>query len=305
MAPPLTGDGRPLVAAAAWAEYPELHDDWPLVREALHALGVAARPAVWTDDGVDWSAFDLVLVNGAWDNSRRPHEFLCWADSLAAAGVAVANSPATLRWNIDKRYLRDLEAAGVATVPTTWVEPAGASVDASALALPEGELVVKPSVSGGGHLTARYEPHEHDQARAHVAALVGSGRTAMIQPYQAAVDAEGEAGLVFLGGVFSHAIHKDPMIRRGVGPTESLVDNQVTRAATATAGQLDVARRAVAAAEALHGPTTYARVDIVERTDGEPALLELELLDPVLFFVHHPAGASRFADVLRDHLTDR
>jgi hypothetical protein len=43
----------------------------------------------------------------------------------------------------------------------------------------------------------------------------------------------------------------------------------------------------------------------VERTDGEPALLELELLDPVLFFVHHPAGASRFADVLRDHLTDR
>jgi O-ureido-D-serine cyclo-ligase len=95
------------------------------------------------------------------------------------------------------------------------------------------------------------------------------------------------------------------MIRRGVGPTESLVDNQVTRAATATAGQLDVARRAVAAAEALHGPTTYARVDIVERTDGEPALLELELLDPVLFFVHHPAGASRFADVLRDHLTDR
>jgi O-ureido-D-serine cyclo-ligase len=61
----------------------------------------------------------------------------------------------------------------------------------------------------------------------------------------------------------------------------------------------------VAAAEALLGPTTYARVDIVERTDGEPALLELELLDPVLFFVHHPAGSSRFANVLRDHLTNR
>ncbi|MGA2472555.1 MAG: hypothetical protein ABSG39_03550 [Acidimicrobiales bacterium] len=43
----------------------------------------------------------------------------------------------------------------------------------------------------------------------------------------------------------------------------------------------------------------------MERTDGEPALLELELLDPVLFFVHHPAGSSRFANVLRDHLTNR
>src|SRR5208282_771571 len=112
-----------------------------------------------------------------------------------------------------------------------------------------------------------------------------------------------EVGLVFLGGAFSHAIHKDPMIRRGVAAGESLIENQVVTAATPTAGQLAVARRAVAAAERLHGRTAYARVDVVERTDGAAALLELELLDPVLFFVTHPEGARRFATVLHDRAT--
>jgi len=305
MAPPPTGHGQLLILFASSPQYPDLHDDWPLERAALGDVGIDARTAVWSDPGVEWSSCDLVVANGVWDNIHHTAAFFAWLGRLTSDGVPVVNSPATLRWNIDKRYLRDLEGAGIPTVPTIWVEPGRDPLDPSALALPASEVVVKPSVSGGGYRTARYEPHERGEARAHVAALVGAGRTAMVQPYQPAVDAEGETGLVFLGGVFSHAFHKDPMIRRGVGPTESLVDNQVTRAATATSVQLDVARRAVAAAEALLGPTTYARVDIVERTDGQPALLELELLDPALFLVHHPAGASRFANVLRDHLTDR
>jgi hypothetical protein len=48
-------------------------------------------------------------------------------------------------------------------------------------------------------------------------------------------------------------------------------------------------------AEALLGPTTYARVDMVESLQGGPALLELELLDPVLFFPQHPDGAVTLA----------
>ena len=56
--------------------------------------------------------------------STTSDEFLAWVDGLAAAGVPVVNAPAHLRWNLDKRYLRDLEAAGVPTVPTSWVEPA-------------------------------------------------------------------------------------------------------------------------------------------------------------------------------------
>jgi len=305
MAAPRAGAGRPRVALASCARYPDQLDEGPLVLGALEERGVEARTAVWSDPGVDWSAFDLVVANGTWDNIHRVPEFLGWVDGLAAADVTVVNSPAILHWNLDKRYLCDLEAAGVPTVPTSWVEPDGAGdgFDPSAPVLPPDEIVVKPSVSGGGYRTARYQTHEHGAARAHIAELVASGRTAMVQSYQPAVDTEGEVGLVFLGGAFSHAIHKDPMIRRGVGASDSLIANQVVTGATPTGGQLAVARRAVAAAERLLGPTTYARVDVVRGADGAPAVLELELLDPVLFFVTRPERAARFAAVLRERVT--
>jgi glutathione synthase/RimK-type ligase-like ATP-grasp enzyme len=298
---------RPRLAAASCAQFPDLFDDWPLLRSALARVGVDATTVVWNDPGVDWSAFDLVLASGAWDNIHHVDAFLAWVDGVAASGVAVRNSPTTLRWNIDKHYLRDLERADVRTVATVWVEPGAGAGEVAALAFPEGEVVVKPSVSGGGYRTARYQAHEHAAARAHIAELGAAGRTAMVQPYELRVDAEGEAALVFVGGRFTHALHKEPMIRRGVGPLDNLIDNQVVTAATASAAQLDLAGRALAAAEDLLGPTSYARVDVVETVDRGPALLELELLDPVLFLAQHPHGAAAaeaLATELARQLTD-
>jgi hypothetical protein len=296
---------RPRLAAAAGALYPDLHDDWPLLRAALAAAGVDAVTAVWSDAAVDWSAFDLVLASGTWGNIHHVDEFLAWADGLAARGVPVRNSPATLRWNIDKHYLLDLERAGVPTVPTRWVEPETADADVASVAFPEGEVVVKPSVSGGGYRTARYEAHEHPAARAHVAELIASGRTAMVQPYENRVDAEGETGLIYIGGTFSHAVHKGPMIRRGAGPLEHLLDNLVITPASPTTAQLQVAGRALATAERLLGPTSYARVDMVETWRAGPALLELELLDPVLSLPHHPEAAVTLARELAGLLETR
>ena len=274
----------------------------------MAAAGLDASPVVWSDPAVDWSSFDLVVANGAWDNIHHVDEFLRWIDHLEGLGTAMVNSPATLRWNFDKQYLRTLEAAGVPIVPTQWIGPsraqnragsdhAGGAAVAASLEL-DGEVVVKPAISGGGFQTARYEPAEHAAARAHIAALVDAGTTVMLQPYQSSVDEDGETGLIFMGGDFSHAIHKRPMIRRGVAPGPSLIQNQVVTASSATPDQVALGQQAVEAAASVLGPTTYARVDLVRGADRRPALLELELLDPVLFFTTAPPAAARFAEVL-------
>lgn len=294
------------MAFTAPPQFPDLHDDWPLVRAALADVGIDAIAVVWSDPAVDWSSFDLIVANGAWDHIHHVDAFRAWLAAREQGTTPTVNPPATLRWNLDKRYLRLLAAADVPIVPTTWLETGTREVDGdSTVALPEGEIVVKPSISGGGHRTARYRPEEHENARAHALALVAAGRAAMIQPYQRSVDERGELGLVFLGGRYSHAIHKDAMIRPGAGPLESLIDNQVVRAARASDEQIFLGQRAVAAAERLVGPTTYARADIVERTDGEQALLELELSDPVLFFALVPERTTVFAEVLRARLDAR
>jgi hypothetical protein len=297
------------LAVAASAEFPDLRADWPLLRQALAERGIEASTQVWTDPAVRWREFDLVLANGAWDNIHRPDEFLAWVAAVAEV-TTVANSPEVLRWNLDKRYLGALFDAGVPTVPTAWLTPGPDHEpdlhELPDLSLPEGEFVVKPTVSGGGFETARYrtgDAQSAGDARAHIRRLLNAGRSVMIQPYEAAVDTEGEAGLIFLGGHYSHAIGKEALLQVGAGPQPHLHRDELISALTPSGPQLEAAQIALAAAEQLVGPTTYARVDLVNLDDGTPAVLELELLDPALFFEIQPAAAVRFAEVLRARIT--
>ena len=124
----------------------------------------------------------------------------------------------------------------------------------------------------------------------------------MVQPYQPLVDEEGEVGLIFLGGAYSHAIHKGPMIRRGAGPLDDLIDNQVVVPTTPADDLVGLGLQAVTAAEQIIGPTTYARVDTVRGAGGTPLLLELELLDPLLFFAGQPDKVGGLAQVLADRV---
>jgi glutathione synthase/RimK-type ligase-like ATP-grasp enzyme len=294
------------LAIAASAEFPDLRPDWPLLRDALGERAITATTAVWTDPTIDWAGFDLVVANGAWDNIHRPDEFLAWAEEVARR-TPVVNPPSILRWNMDKRYLAALAAAGVPVVPTRWFEPGRPSApDGPELEpeLPTTEFVVKPAISGGGFQTARYGPSapDHADARIHIAQLLQAGRTVMVQPYQSAIDTEAEVGLIFMGGRYSHAIRKEALLPVGTRPGSSLHNDEAITATRATAVQVTVAEHALEVAQRLLGPTTYARVDLVPGDDGSPALLELELLDPALFFEHHPPGAIRFAEVLEGQL---
>jgi hypothetical protein len=271
-------------------------------------LGITASTQVWTDPDIRWAEFDLVLANGAWDNIHRPEEFLRWVDRTAEV-TRLVNPPDILRWSLDKRYLATLAAAGVPTVPTTWLDPdqpepaleqrLGNRLDP---VFPPGEFVVKPAISGGGFETARYQAGESILALAHVRRLLAAGRAVMVQPYQAAVDTHGEAGLIFLGSQFSHAIAKSQLLQRGTGPQAHQWQDEKIGALQPTEAQLAVARAALTTAESLLGPTTYARVDLVPAANGTPALLELELLDPALFFETRPVAAVRFAHVLLQRL---
>ncbi len=225
------------LAVASSAAHPDLRpEDWQLLQQALAAHAIDASTAVWTDPDVAWGQFDLVMANGAWDHIHHAEEFAAWAERVNQV-TPVVNSPAVLRWNMDKHYLAALADEGIPTVPTTWIEPGGPP-DAG---LPDGEFVVKPAISGGGFETARYRPEERAAAGAHIERLLASGRTAMLQPYLPSVDAQGEVGLIYLAGRFSHAIHKNPLLQAGVGVQQDLWDRMVIVPTEPHLAQLDCA----------------------------------------------------------------
>ena len=47
-----------------------------------------------------------------------------------------------------------------------------------------------------------------------------------------------------------------------------------------------------------HGWPLYARIDMIPGPDGEPRIMELELIEPSLFFDHSPESLDRFAGAI-------
>jgi hypothetical protein len=261
----------------------DIDPDLPIASAALRAAGVAVELVRWDDPAVDWAGFDLAVVRSCWDYAWRLEEFLAWAETVPR----LRNPVEVLRWNTDKVYLRDLERAGLPVVPTVW-DPAGAGE------LPDaGEWVVKPSVSAGSRDTARWATPA--AVLEHVAELTGAGRTAMVQPYLASVDALGETAMLFIGGRFSHAVRKGPLLAAGEGVRQDRDSRGDLRVAQPTTAQRQVAQAvfdAVPGLVGVEGSPLYARIDLVQDADGRPVVLELELTEPSLFLPQAPAAAG-------------
>ncbi|GAA5021937.1 hypothetical protein [Kitasatospora paranensis] len=256
--------------------------------EAFGRVGLAAEAVVWDDPAADWAGYTAAVVRSTWDYTTRRSEFLAWAHRTAAL-TTLCNPAAVLEWNTDKTYLRTLAGAGVPVVPTAWVGP-GDPLGEETAHWPE--LVVKPTVSVGARDTVRTT--DRAVAAAHAAALGAAGRTAMVQPYLPMVESEGETSLLFIGGEFSHAIRRGPMLAgAGGGFTDT--------ARQPDADQLAAAEQVLAAVPE-RADLLYARVDLVRAPDGAPLLIELELAEPRLFLSHHPDAAGRLADALRSRL---
>jgi glutathione synthase/RimK-type ligase-like ATP-grasp enzyme len=264
--------------------------DLPIAWSALREAGFVVDLVRWDDPESDWSAYDLAVVRSCWDYAWRLEEFLSWAASVPR----LRNPVEVLRWNTDKTYLRDLQRAGLPVVPTVWnPSDVGELPDA-------GEWVVKPSVSAGSRDTARWT--DPADALRHAADLAAAGRTAMAQPYLASVDDVGETAILFIGGRFSHAVRKGPLLTRGEGVRQDRDSRGDLRPAVPTTAQRDVAQAVFDAVPGLVGVDAaplYARIDLVDDVAGRPVVLELELTEPSLFLPQAPDAAARLVDAVR------
>lgn len=293
----------PTVALATCREFPQLDDEDRLVLPELERLGIYAVPAVWTDDDVAWETFDAVVLRETWDYSDQRPTFLDWSRRVSAVS-RLWNPAAVVEWNTDKRYLRDLDAAGMPVVPTVFLEPGD---DAAAWQPPQGfsDFVVKPAVSAGSRDTMRYSASDGlVRAREHADRLLLAGRAVMVQPYLDAVDTLGETAVLFIGGEFSHAIRKGPLLERDVegARVEGLFVQEQIDARTPSDDELAIARAIVDCIPGGFESVLYARVDLIPDQHGRPHLLELELVEPSLFLSHADGAPARLAAAIAARL---
>ena len=263
--------------------------DTPVLLRTLGESGLRPDAVSWRDPAARWADYDVVLLRSCWDYVHDVEAFLDWARRVA--GVSRLINPVELvTWNADKRYLVELARAGVPVVPSIAVAPGEPFAWPGDLA--PGELVVKPAVGAGSRQVARYAPADRDRAARHVAALHAGGHTVLLQPYIGSVDQSGERAVYVIDGHATHMVIKSPVLVPGAEPPGGF---ELARIQRAEAHPLEPAAAAFAerAVRGLPGGVPlYARVDTVEGPGG-PLLLELELIEPVLFLdrVGHAAGA--------------
>jgi hypothetical protein len=279
---------------------PEFGDDDRLLVEKLRQRDAEVTYVPWSDPAADWSSPDLVHARSPWDYTQRHAEFIEWIHDVAAP---LENDPALIEWNSDKSYLADLAAAGIPVVETVYVgpgEPAPGPFDQ--------QVVVKPTISAGARDTGRFGPGSAEQGLALVARITAGGGTAMIQRFLPSVDTVGETAVVMIAGEVSHVLLKRPVLRADeVAPTredelgvaESMYDPDLVVRGSAREDEIELAGRVLATLVARFGTTPLvARVDMLRDDAGAPILLELEAIEPNLYFSQVPEAADRLADAI-------
>ncbi len=262
----------------------------------LAARGWHVEHVPWRSD-TDWNRFDAVVVRSTWDYQASPAQFLAVLERIDASRARLANDLEVMRWNMDKRYLRDLERDGVAIPRSIWL-PRLTDSDMPRLfaELQTNEIIIKPVVSANADHTYRVRREERG-CRPEEIVDVFEERACIVQPFLPRVLDEGEYSVIFFLGEVSHTIVKTP--KRGDFRVQEEHGGLITRV-DASDALLDAAHRALARVTPV---PLYARADFVH-DEGGFLLMELEMIEPSLYFRKDESAAARFADALASWMAE-
>lgn len=280
------------IALATSQLYAELSQDDKHVLNKLLYWGVDVEPIVWDSKDAAWNQFDAVFIRSCWDYHLRNDEFFKWIDSLAGQGIAVFNSPDTMRWNSSKTYLKDLQEKDIAVVPTVWIN-SSEDVDLQRImADKEWEsAVVKPVVSANAYETWVTQPEAAAQNQTRAEEMLNKHGGILVQQFIENITRRGEWSFIFFDGVYSHSVIKKP--QQG----EFRVQENLGATVSGKKPPRHLIHQAQQIIEKVGHDCLYARVDAVEGK-SKLLLMELELIEPSLYLEYHPKAAERFAEAI-------
>ena len=257
--------------------------------EPFQNIGWSVESVSWRDTSANWNAFNTVIIRSPWDYHDDPEAFLSVLETIDASSAVLENPLETVKWNLHKSYLLDLDKRGVPIVPTILFEGFTISGLEDAFGkFKTDEIVIKPAVSATAKDTFRITSKELRKNLETLENLYYE-RDLLIQPFMQSIVDEGEFSLFYFGGNLSHTILKTPQTDSFFVQEEhgGILTSADPEAELVTAGR-NVFR-------SITPSPLYARVDLVGTTNGF-AVMELELIEPSLYFNMDTDSPKRFAD---------
>lgn len=252
-------------------------DDRNLV-DCLNKNNIKAEILIWDKDQVPNDS--KVLIRTVWDYALKKKEFLSLLSRLNPGQLI--NPVETVKWNMDKSYLVELKNKG-ASVVDTEVQYSFSPKDLEDYSYP---IVVKPLVGASGYNTFLLKSYEEDTLS------VLKGSDVLIQPFIESIQTIGEYSYIYFAGKFSHAVLKKAKsgefrVQDDHGGTVEKYQPNAT--------ELEEVDNIL---KHVDHNWTYARVDVVQNNQALE-LMELELIEPELFFRFSTNGENRLAEAIK------
>lgn len=263
-----------------------INDD--LLFAPLDQIGWSVEEVPWTSTSTNWKLFDAVIIRSTWDYQNHPDQFLSVIHEIESH-TNLFNSAQTCRWNLDKRYLADLQGRDIPIVPTQWQSCLSESaLNDSFSFFDTQKLVVKPTIGANADDTFVLAAAEPEGWQTAINTFVD--RPHMVQPFLSSIVKHGEYSLFYFGGKFSHAILKKPKqndfrVQEEHGGTIEPIHVDLSLS--------DLGAKLI---DAIDDELLYARVDLVLLADRSPAVIELELIEPSLYFNYSAESPERFVE---------
>lgn len=262
--------------------------DDDLVHEPLQKLGWTVQNVPW-DKPVDWNLFDIVVIRSPWNYQDHLNEFKEVLKNIDESKAVLINSLKTVLWNIDKNYLFELESKGVELVPTIKAfDLKKQDIENAFEKFRTKELIIKPMIGANADDTFRVSQNEISNLTK--IESVFQDRECMIQPFMQSITDEGEYSLMYFQGKLSHTILKT--VRSGDYRVQEEHGGGVVPLESPEDVILESGEKAM---EALSETPLYGRVDLVRTSQNTFALMELELIEPCLYFRFDDDSAYNFA----------
>lgn len=175
-----------------------------LLVTAFNDIGVDADIVAWDDSAIDWGIYDGTVLRSAWDYHTKYDSFIKWLGILDSKNIPLINNTKIIRWNTRKDLqLSTLNDMGLPIIPYIISNYSDINYKTFAKHLNADTLVIKPVVSASGNNTfllnsSGEKPSVKDQPF-------------IIQPFIENIK-NGEYALIFIDGVYSHAVIRFPGI---------------------------------------------------------------------------------------------
>lgn len=271
------------------ADPSEYVTDYPMSIPPMEALGWQVDPVVWDDPTVDWDAYDVAYICIPWDYTDKVGEFLEVLENIDRSTAHLFNDLTLVHWNLEKTYLREIEQRGADIVPSLWRDEFEASVITDSFAtFATDKIVIKPQVGANAEY-AFVLTDPVPSGTIEKLATTFAGRPHFVQPFIESIQTEGEYSLFYFGLDYSHAILKVP----ATGDFRSQEEHGADILPFEASVELRTAGDSIM--QLIEPAPVYARADFVRDAGGRFLLMELELIEPSLYFRADADSPSRFA----------